>query len=440
MPWLRVMRPVARTWWPKVTEPLSATFGTPFAEQLAALRLRLANKVGTATWTDLVKSEHDRAFVVAGAMKADLLDDLAKAVDRAIGDHRSLEQFRADFRQIVATRGWHGWTGEGTPKGEAWRTKVIYRTNMATSYAAGRLAQIKAANYKFWIYKHGNAVEPRLQHLAWDGVALPPDHPFWQTHAPPNGWGCTCRLSGAYSERGIKAAGGVPGKVLPDGWNTINPKTGASVGIDKGWDYKVGDTVSGEVTSRGQAATDAIKLVQPKIESLPAELGSDLGTSLAPAIDDAWAKWVEDTLASDGRTKPGFVGVISADVIKALSAKAISPQTAAIQVRPGLLAGPKAIRHESAGNALSPDDWLQLPQRLRRPLAVMFDKKSGNLLYVLQAEGGRAQIAVSLNYRMKGMKDGMTTNMVVSAYRTMIAEVLRRVANGTLDMIWGEVR
>ena len=56
--------------------------------------------------------------------------------------------------------------------------EVGYRTNMATSYAAGRMAQLIDSKFKFWVYKHGNALEPRLQHLAWDGQALPPEHPF----------------------------------------------------------------------------------------------------------------------------------------------------------------------------------------------------------------------------------------------------------------------
>ena len=46
---------------------------------------------------------HDRAFVVAGAMKADLLDDLRRAVDRAIQRNR-----RAGLIQFTAGRkgGW----------------------------------------------------------------------------------------------------------------------------------------------------------------------------------------------------------------------------------------------------------------------------------------------------------------------------------------------
>ena len=98
------------------------------------------------------------------------------------------------FREIVERRGWHGWTGEGTKAGEAWRTRVIYRTNMRTSYMAGRYAQLTEGNYAFWVYFHGGSVEPRLDHLSWNGIALPPGHPFWAAHFPPNGWGCSSSI------------------------------------------------------------------------------------------------------------------------------------------------------------------------------------------------------------------------------------------------------
>ena len=50
---------------------------------------------------------------------------------RAVASGTSLEEFRRDFRGIVEDRGWHGWTGEGTRAGEAWRTRVIYRRTCA---------------------------------------------------------------------------------------------------------------------------------------------------------------------------------------------------------------------------------------------------------------------------------------------------------------------
>ncbi|MEI4195235.1 phage head morphogenesis protein [Roseovarius sp. E0-M6] len=187
---------------------IAATFRQPFKEQVAAFRLRLGNLVPTSRWDDLWQSQHDRAFMIAGATKADLLSDLAGAVDRAISEGTGLEAFRKDFRAIVEKHGWHGWTGEGTEKGEAWRTRVIYRTNMRTSYMAGRHAQLVEGGFKFWVYRHGGSLEPRLHHLAWDGLILPADHPFWQTHFPPNGWGCSCRVFGARTIEGAKRKGG----------------------------------------------------------------------------------------------------------------------------------------------------------------------------------------------------------------------------------------
>jgi uncharacterized protein with gpF-like domain len=50
----------------------------------------------------LLAAAHDRAFVVAGATKADLLADLAQAVDKAINTGATLEMFRQNFRKIIA--------------------------------------------------------------------------------------------------------------------------------------------------------------------------------------------------------------------------------------------------------------------------------------------------------------------------------------------------
>ena len=184
------------------TQPsvISGVFKQPFAQQLAFFRQKLGNLVPTAAWNDLIKSAHDRGFMVAGAAKADLLADLAAAVDRAIAEGQSLQTFRQDFRDLVERNGWHGWTGESTPGGQAWRTRIIYKTNASTSYAAGRFAQLQA--FPTWVYRHNDSVlHPRPQHLAWNGLTLPSSDAFWRTHYPPNGWGCQCYVLGARSER-----------------------------------------------------------------------------------------------------------------------------------------------------------------------------------------------------------------------------------------------
>lgn len=248
-----------------MAEPFSATFGRPFAEQVAAYRLRLGDLAPTQRWDDIQRSAHDRSFMVAGAMKADLLADLAGAVDKSISEGRGLEEFRKDFRDIVERHGWHGWTGEGTKKGEAWRTRVIYRTNASTSYAAGRMAQLLEGGFRYWVYRHGGSLEPRLQHLGWDGLILPPGHAFWATHAPPNGWGCSCYVLGARSIRAAIRLGGNPAIELPKDWQSIDPRTGTPKGIDKGWDYAPGAT-----------ASDAILTLREKLDTLPEQPSIDL--------------------------------------------------------------------------------------------------------------------------------------------------------------------
>jgi hypothetical protein len=125
---------------------LRGAFGLEFSEQIAFFRRKarlLSQDWETlADGTPFKEAMHDQGFIVAGAMEADLLNDLHAAVDKAIDKGTGLEAFRKDFRRIVAERGWHGWTGEGTVAGEAWRTRIIWQTNLSTSYAAGRHAQL----------------------------------------------------------------------------------------------------------------------------------------------------------------------------------------------------------------------------------------------------------------------------------------------------------
>ncbi|TNJ40486.1 phage minor head protein [Phaeobacter sp. B1627] len=244
---------------------LAATFRKPFPEQVATFRLRLGDLVPTARWDDITRSAHDRAFMVAGATKADLLSDLGGAVEKAIADGTGFEAFQRDFREIVERHGWHGWTGEGTPGGEAWRMRVIYRTNMRVSYQAGRFAQLREGGFKYWVYRHGGSHDPRPEHLALDGLILPADHPFWMVWFPPNGWGCSCRVFGARSMQAAIRRGGNPAVALPTGWNARDPRSGTPKGIDKGWDY-----------APGASAADTILALRDKLEKLQAQPSQEL--------------------------------------------------------------------------------------------------------------------------------------------------------------------
>lgn len=234
---------------------VSGTLRRPFPEQVAFFRQKLGNLVPTSRWDDMTGVAHDTGFMVAGAQKADLLMDLGASVDRAIAEGKSLDAFRKDFNAAVDRHDWHGWTGEDTKGGRAWRTRMIYKTNTYVSYSAGARAQLEAEDWPLWVYIHGGSEHPRHLHLhVFNGVCLPPSHPFWQKFYPPSDWGCSCYVLGARSERGARRLGGDPDKRLPEGWDKPDPRTGEPAGIGKGWGYAPGASVAGPVAAMAEKA------------------------------------------------------------------------------------------------------------------------------------------------------------------------------------------
>lgn len=398
--------------------------------------LRAKQQIPSDRWDAIKKSEHDGGFIVAGAAKADLLADLHEAVIRAAEEGAGLEAFRRDFEAIVAKNGWTGWTGEGSDAGRAWRTRIIYQTNMATSYAAGRYAQLTDPELlsvcPYWKYHHMDGVaHPRPQHVSWNGLVLPNDHEFWATHYPPNGWMCHCWVTAV--GQGEYEAAEKAGKVEPpDGWQNINPKTGAPFGIDKGFDYAPGAT----------KAQDLRDFVAGKLSKLPAQIGADLWGDIESVAFDDMAAAYRDWLVAIGTDETAksltpIVGVVDSDVLDALATADLPlPSTAEIAINSGIINGPKAIRHSSSGNAMTDLAWEQLPELLREPVAVLYDTASGKLLYVLSGINDRVpQVVVQFDYA----KRGATMNMIVSGYQVFPIDLKNRIINGGLVLLLGGV-
>lgn len=251
---------------------MNAVGGQSFTPQIRFFRGKL--NLPTRTWTDVWQEGHDTAFMVAGAYKADLLADLRQAVDLAIIGASSLDDFRKDFDRIVAK---HGWQYNGSRE---WRTRVIFETNLRTTYMAGRFAQLTnpdmLAVRPFWEYKHDDGVRnPRPQHLAWNGLILRHDDPFWLTHFPPNGWGCQCEVR-ARNERDLKARGKTgPDTAPPErlverrvGVTGPNPRTVlVPDGIDPGWAYTPGRSVADTIRDSIEARVPSLPPpLQPPVQ------------------------------------------------------------------------------------------------------------------------------------------------------------------------------
>ncbi len=222
----------------------SVSYGSvPFPQQIDFIRQKL--NIPTRHWTDIYTQEHDWAFMVAGANRDAIVGDFRESIERMIADGGTLEEFRKDFDNIVAK---HGWDYNG---GRNWRSRVIYETNLFSSYNAGRFEQLwnDRDTLPYWQYHHNDAVtHPREHHLAWDNLVLRADNPWWKAHFPPGGWGCQCYVTGL-SEYDIQQQQLKLGDAPAENWQTVEigqrspsgPRTvRVPEGIDPGFEYTPG--------------------------------------------------------------------------------------------------------------------------------------------------------------------------------------------------------
>jgi uncharacterized protein with gpF-like domain len=222
------------------------------------LTRRMAQPLATFSWLDLFQHEHGRAFTVAKSAGFDILDDISKALDKALAEGQTFPEFAKQIAPVLQDKGWWGKKPVFDPEtgrvvqaqlGSMRRLEVIYDTNMRMSYNAGRWVsfQRNKEDQPWLLYLHGGSKHPRLHHLAWDHVCLPADDVWWTTHMTPNGWGCSCNvvaLSNRQKHQMERAGILKLERPALDPAEWPNPRTGEIVqvpkGIDPGFAYNPG--------------------------------------------------------------------------------------------------------------------------------------------------------------------------------------------------------
>lgn len=359
----------------------------PFPQQQAHFRRKV--NMPSARWDDLMHGEHAHGFMTAGVARMDVLEDIRQAVQAAIDRGEGFPAFQARMRDIITNKGWIGGAGDESDARRAWRMRMIYQTNLRTSYMAGRWEELQ--KFPFLRYQHNTINNPRHEHQAWDGLVLASNDPWWDTHYPPNGWGCRCTVTGVGKGRMR-----VLGKDGPD----------AAPGPSEGdpppeWAYHPG---------KAARSLPAAESFGRKVMALPPEWRKAV-------LDDAQSRRVEwfgdwpafvDTVRSEiaaGAARPqgaatplgfipsGAVGVLATG--RALNGRTFAPvlpQTALIATTD------RAVYHALRDAKF--DDRPQLrelfaeamrtaPEWVARADAVLWDPKLSALLFARKAADGR---------------------------------------------------
>lgn len=207
-------------------------------------------------WRDVYAEEHARVFTVAKAMQLDVLTDIHAAVEEAIAEGTTFEQFKRELTPTLQEKGWWGRKVMKDPKtgeerevqlGSPRRLKIIYDTNLRAAHAAGKWEQIERTKARRPFLRYVAILDDRTRpvHRGWHGTVLSADDAWWGTHYPPNGWRCRCSVQ-QLSQRDLDRYGYELSPEAPPSptreW--INPRTGevrqVPMGIDPGFDYHVG--------------------------------------------------------------------------------------------------------------------------------------------------------------------------------------------------------
>lgn len=268
----------------------------------------------TFRWQDVWQAEHANQFAVAGVMRLDILRDIRGAVDAVVEQGGDLAMFSGQLKQTLIKKGWWGKleitdpaTGEvRTTKFDDRRLRLIFDVNMRQSHAAGRWQRGMRGKMPFIVYRTMGDERVRASHKPWDYLVLPREHPFWETHLPPNGWMCRCHFyftDQAGVDKLIAAGKKVTFEPPPTQWVEFENKSTGQVervprGIDPGFAYNPGKV----------AAQRGTELLERKLATVKAT-APDAGNALQ-VVRNAIARGREETgfadfLKTPPPTQPG---------------------------------------------------------------------------------------------------------------------------------------
>lgn len=343
------------------------------------------------SYKDVWNEEHAAAFTVAKAMQIDVLSDIKTAVEKAIENGTTFEQFKKELKPTLMQKGWWGkkemtdpLTGRpvNAQLGSDRRLKTIYSTNLRSAYQKGQYDRTMESDlHPYLMYRIGASVHHREQHLRWNNLILPKDDPLWNSIFPPNGYGCKCYTVAVtqarkekYEHDGVPAYNPDTQKTVrvpvqttapkPNYKNYFNERKGTleriPQGITPGFNWNQGQAgrvipVLQECLKKAQ--NEMPEAVDAVIKTL--QNSTIYRDQLSDFVDQAYINKAARRVNNKNTTPVGFLDKKLIDFLKTEGIEASGRNI--IVLEQSLITNDKyMVRHAKVGNAPTPQDWKNL--------------------------------------------------------------------------------
>ena len=161
----------------------------PFDEAIQFFRAK--TNVTPSQFAALETAARAKAFSVGDGAQQVIRDSIRDLLDRALADGMTLNEFQRNAADVLDRA--------GVTARSPWYFETVYRTNLQTSYQAGRWKQMNhpdvVAARPFLRYVSARLPTSRPSHVALHGIVKPVDDPFWDEYMVPNGFNCLCTVT-----------------------------------------------------------------------------------------------------------------------------------------------------------------------------------------------------------------------------------------------------
>lgn len=374
--------------------PVDLGFATTLAPEKAIEYFESKGYAIGFNWHDVEDSAHATGFTVAGILKQDVLADVQQSLTQALKNGQTLQQVQASVLPTLERKGWIGKGLKANPEtGELegkkllpYRLETIFRTNMQSSYAAGRYQRMmeNVAFRPFWEYDAIMDNLTRPAHAALNKRVFRYDDPIWDTIFPPNGYRCRCGVRALNQRELDKHAIGLESSEGRMEWidqpygvdNATrrvlayrDPKTGNLFTPDAGFHANPG---KGYLSSLGDQLMRKGDTVSPRLAAhAVSEVMSE--PRMVKDVTRDLASWIQQAHAApELRREWRYAGALKPAILDAL---ATQPVSAVVRVE-------GADINDVA--SLSPA-WLKLPELLNAP-DVVLEQPDGGFIYVIHKQ------------------------------------------------------